>query len=277
MRKSHKSRIFGVSAGAILALSGSAFAADLPARMPVKAPMVAPVWSWTGYYVGVNAGYGFSRDREIQTTGQVPANVATVADGARPPFVNLDPSGFIGGGQIGYNWQTGSWVFGIEADLQYSDINEEINVVTTGVAFPGVRNNTFRQELEYFGTVRGRLGIAWDRTLIYGTGGLAYGSIKNSADFFGPQPANVRQFTGSVDKTEIGYTVGGGLEHAFGSNWSAKVEYLYYDLGEHIVAVNVIPGSGGGGTGYFSNFRNEGHIVRAGLNYKFGAPMVGRY
>jgi outer membrane immunogenic protein len=256
-------------------LSTSAFAADLPARMPLKAPpMAAPAWSWSGFYIGVNAGYGFSRDREVDTIGQVAANAATVADGARPPFASLEPSGFVGGGQIGYNWQTGGWVFGIEADIQYSDIKEDVTIVTTGVAFPGVRNNHFSQELEFLGTVRGRLGFAWERSLIYATGGFAYGGVKNSANFFGPQPGNVRQFTGNFDNTETGYTVGGGFEHAFGSNWSFKLEYLYYDLGDTTVAVNVIPGSGGGGTGYFSTFSNDGHIVRAGLNYRFGGGAM---
>ena len=133
----------------------------------------------------------------------------------------------------------------------------------------GTLNNNFRTRMEYFGTVRGRIGYAWDRTLVYATGGLAYADIENSATFFGP--AGQLQFAGRNRRTEAGYTVGAGIEHAFSSNWSVKAEYLYYDFRDETVNVAVVPGGGGGGTGYNSRFENDGHIVRAGLNYKFGA------
>jgi outer membrane immunogenic protein len=124
--------------------------------------------------------------------------------------------------------------------------------------------------MDFFGTVRGRLGYVFDRTLVYATGGFAFGDVNNTVNFFGP--AGQLQFTGSTDNVETGYTVGGGIEHAFAPNWSVKAEYLFYDLGRNTVNVAVVPGSGGGGTGYNSTFSNEGHIARIGLNYKFG-PM----
>jgi outer membrane immunogenic protein len=249
--------------------AASANAADLR-RRPAPAPYVPPAFTWTGFYAGLNAGYGFSNDNNATTVGQVAINNATVADGARPALVGLRPEGFIGGGQIGYNWQTGPYVIGWEADIQGADIHDNVNRVTIGTAFPGVRNNFFDQRLEYLGTVRGRLGYAWDRTLIFGTGGFAYGGVKTSANFFGPLPGNILQFTGSHDSTETGYAVGGGIEQAFWQNWTLRAEYLYYDLGDTSVNVNVIPGSGGAGTGYITTFKNDGHIVRAALNYKFG-------
>ena len=241
-------------------------AADL--RRPAPAPYLPPLFTWTGFYAGLNAGYGFGNDGTATTVGQVAINNSTVADGARPANVGLRPEGFIGGAQIGYNWQTGAFVSGIEADIQYTDFTDNVNAVTIGRAFPGVRNNIFEQKLEYLGTVRARLGYAWDRTLVYGTGGLAYGGVNNSATFFGPLPANILQFTGGQKSTEVGYAVGGGIEQAFWQNVTLRAEYLYYNLGDTSAAVNVIPGSGGAGTGYIVNFKNEGHIVRAGLNFK---------
>jgi outer membrane immunogenic protein len=257
---------------ALLAGTTLASAADLR-RAPVKAPPPppVPVWSWTGFYIGVHAGYGFGADDNVDTTGQAPANIANVLGGARPANVSLDRDGFVGGGQIGYNWQFApNWLFGIEADISYTDFRESTTVTTLPLAGPGTLNNTFSSRIDWLGTVRGRLGYVFDRTLIYATGGLAYGDVRNSVDFFGT--AGQLQFTGSTSGIETGYTVGGGIEHAFLPNWTVKGEYLFYDLGSRTVNVAVIPGSGGGGTGYNSMFKNDGHIARIGLNYKFG-PM----
>jgi outer membrane immunogenic protein len=257
---------------ALLAGTTLASAADL-GRMPMKAPPIAPppVWSWTGFYIGAHAGYGFGGDDSVETTGQAAPNIANVLGGARPGNVDLERDGFVGGGQIGYNWQFApNWLLGIEADISYTDFRETTNVRTLPLAGAGTLLNTFSTRLDYLGTVRGRLGYVFDRTLIYATGGLAYGDVRNSVDFFGP--ANQLQFTGTNSSIQTGYAVGGGIEHAFQPNWTIKGEYIYYDLGRETVNVAVIPGSGGGGTGYNSTFRNDGHIGRIGLNYKFG-PM----
>lgn len=267
-----KRYLLGTAALSALCLSLPAFAADLPARV-TKAPpaLVSPAYNWSGFYVGVHAGYTFGEDENISTTGQAAANIANVAGGARPALVRLDREGFIGGGQMGYNWQVGpNWVFGLEADISYVDVRRDVTVVTAPLAGGGSLNNTFRTHMDYLGTVRGRVGYAWDRTLLYATGGLAYADIENSVNFFGP--AGQLQFTGNDRRTETGYAVGAGIEHAFAPNWTVKAEYLFYDLRDHTVNVAVIPGSGGGGTGYNSRFENDGHIVRAGLNYKFGGP-----
>ena len=114
------------------------------------------------------------------------------------------------------------------------------------------------------------------RTMIFATGGLAYAEVENSAVLLGP--ANQIQFAGGGRRMETGYTVGGGIEHALTPNWSVKAEYLYYDLGSTTANVAFVPGGGGGGTGYNTRFENDGHIVRAGLNYKFGGgPLMARY
>ena len=269
-----KYRLLGTAALTTLCLSLPALAADLPARVTKAPALVSPAYDWSGFYLGVHAGYTFGEDDTVSTTGQAAANILNVAGGARPGRVSLDRDGFIGGGQIGYNWQfTPNWVFGLETDISYVDIRNDTNVVTAPLA-PGVGslNNTFRTRMEYFGTVRARIGYAWDRTLVYATGGLAYADIENSAAFFGP--AGQLQFAGRNRCTEAGYTVGAGIEHAFGSNWTVKGEYLYYDFRDETVNVAVVPGGGGGGTGYNSRFENDGHIVRAGLNYKFGAMSM---
>jgi outer membrane immunogenic protein len=259
----------GTGALAALCLSIPAFAADLPARVTKAPALVSPAYNWSGFYLGVNAGYTFGEDDDITTTGQAAGNILNVAIGARPGRVRLDRDGFIGGGQMGYNWQVSpNWVFGLEADISYVDIRRDVAVIgTTGL------NNIFRTRMDYLGTVRGRIGYAWDRTLLYATGGLAYAEIENSANFFGP--LGQLQFTGNNSRTETGYAVGGGIEHAFAPNWTVKAEYLFYDLRDNTVNVAVIPNSGGGGTGYNSRFDNDGHIVRAGLNYKFGGPGPG--
>ncbi len=123
---------------AVLSLGSAALAADLPARRAPPAPFVAvPVFTWTGFYIGGNAGYAFSDDNRVITTGQAPANVTTVALGARPGSVRLDQDGFTGGGQIGYNYQIGSVVIGLEADAAYTDLQRTINVVTTAPAAVG--------------------------------------------------------------------------------------------------------------------------------------------
>lgn len=275
-----KNVLLGTAAFAALCLTLPAFAADMPARFAkAPPPMVSPAYNWSGFYVGVHAGYTFSEDDNVVTTGQLAGNIANVAGGARPGQVRLDRDGFIGGGQIGYNWQfSPSWVFGLEADISYVDGRETINVVTASLptaAPPNAPlNNTFRSRMEYFGTFRGRIGYAWDRTMVYATGGLAYAEVENSASFF--NAANGLQFDGGRRRMETGYTVGGGIEHAFSPNWSVKAEYLYYDLGSNVVNVAAVPGGGGAG-GYNSRFENDGHIVRAGLNYKFGgAPLMAR-
>jgi outer membrane immunogenic protein len=277
-----KKELFGATALAALCLCLPAFAADMPVRY-AKAPpqMVSPAYNWSGFYVGIHGGYTFGDDSNITTSGQAAGNIANVVGGARPALVGLDRDGFIAGGQVGYNWQfSPSWVFGVEADISYVDNRDNLNVVTLSLpnaAPPNAPlNNTFRSGMEYFGTVRGRIGYAWDRTMVYATGGLAYGDVENSATLFGA--AGQIQFAGGGRRFETGYTVGGGIEHAFTPNLSFKAEYLYYDLGSNTVNVALVPGGGGGGTGYDTRFQNDGHIVRAGLNFKLGGGwMGGRY
>lgn len=273
----------GAALGALIA-AAPAQAADL-GRMPMKGPPPMASFmpfSWTGFYFGVNAGYGSGDDSPVITTGQSAINIADIDAGARPASVDLSPDGFIGGVQMGYNYQVGTFVYGLETDIQYTRFHDRRTVTTTAVNGIDRLDNRFGQELEYLGTFRARVGLAADRALFYITGGLAYGGIDNNASFTGPLPGAVEQFSGRISRTEVGYTIGAGLEYAFTNNMSFKAEYLYYDLGNRdSVNVAAVPGvfPPVGGSGYDANFRNDGHIVRGGLNWRFGAApaIIARY
>jgi outer membrane immunogenic protein len=218
----------GAAALAIaVAFSTSAFAADLPMRTaPPAAPVVyAPLFTWTGAYVGVNAGYGW---------GQV--------KGASAYFD--DPTGFVGGAQIGANYQmpNTNFVIGAEADIQYAGLEAKTN----GAGYAAL--GEAKQQVEWFGTLRPRAGFALDRTLLYVTAGLAYGNQKLSIPGYA-----------SGTSTDIGWTAGAGAEYAFTNNITAKVEGLYVDLGKSdLVPAAPVTKSG-----------TEFGVVRAGLNYKF--------
>ena len=258
-----------------LLCAGSAIAADI--RMPMKAaPAPAPIaYNWTGLYVGGHAGYGWmdSADRVSDVTGS-----AFVASGSIASSIPLDPGGFIGGGQIGYNWQvTPMWVIGLEADISWTDFDETAS--RPGPADPS-RVLTAHQKLDSFGTVRGRLGLTpangW---LAYVTGGLAYGRGSLSTALTRTTGAgcagganNCQQ--GSVSDTLTGWTVGGGLEWAVANNWTMKAEYLYFDLGSvsHLMTDPFFPA-----TTFSASADFKGSIARVGLNYRFGGPDVARY
>jgi len=213
------------------ALSGSALAADLDARTYTKAPAVAPISNWSGLYVGGNLGYGWGDGNTdfsfLPTPAEFGINNNTTL-GARSSAV-------IGGAQLGYNWQIGSLVTGLEADIQGSGIKGSARAIPTvlGTAFPDPRSViSSEQKLSWFGTVRGRVGVTvTPDLLLYGTGGLAYGRVDASANWRFDLERVHAQAPASVSKTKVGWTAGAGAEWMFARNWSAKLEYLYVDLG----------------------------------------------
>ncbi|MBR0780533.1 outer membrane protein [Bradyrhizobium iriomotense] len=270
--------VLGIAA-AISLLATNAMGADLAARPYVKAPpMVAAVYNWTGFYVGGNIGYSWGRSRDDSTL-TTPAGVALFASSDR---ANMD--GVIGGGQIGYNWQTQNWVWGLEADIQGSDQKgSRAFTCPTGVCTPpfGVLfvapgpavPVTLDQKLSWFGTVRGRVGIlATPTVLFYGTGGLAYGEVKTTETI----GAAAAVFSNS--DVRVGYTVGAGVEGVISGNWTAKLEYLWMDLGRTRGSFTTAIGALGGGvlTSNYSS-RITDNILRVGVNYKFGGPVVAKY
>jgi outer membrane immunogenic protein len=212
----------------LIALSGAAAAADLsrpppPAYYP-KAPVLAPIYNWTGFYVGINGGGAFGSSSWDRT-------------GSR------DISGGLIGGTVGYNYQFGQAVAGIEGDIDWADINGSS---TTNCPL-GCKTSD-----SWLSTVRGRLGYAADRFMPYVTAGAAFGDVRAATPGFG---------TTSSDRA--GWTIGGGLEAALVANWTAKVEYLYVDLGSFNCGINCGLGLASDNVSFHSN------VLRAGVNYRF--------
>jgi outer membrane immunogenic protein len=231
------SRISLLASAAVICLAAgsAASAADLPARPYTKAPMMAAPYNWTGFYAGVNAGYAFGRESST-LTGLGVAGTGSV-----------DYDGLFGGGQIGYNIQYGMWVWGIEADIQGSSIGGRQNAIAAGLGAAAVSN-----KMDAFGTIRGRLGFAYDRFLPYVTGGFAVG--RNTLTVGGAALEETA--------THTGWTVGAGIEHALRDGWTVKAEYLHVDLGSEDYLSAFAPLASAS-----ANMRL--HIVRAGLNYRF--------
>lgn len=205
-----------LSCACLPALAVAASAADIPLKAPAPA-YYAPYFSWTGFYAGINGGYGWSD---------------SFADNAK---------GGVYGGQVGYNWQIGSFVLGVEGDFQGTTIKA---TETIGTA-------TAEGKIDAYATVRGRIGYAFNRALIYGTGGWAYTKTK----------LKLSVGTASIEDSAwgSGYAVGGGLEWAVWDRWSVKGEYLYIDSGDTTLTL-----AGATATGDFKY-----NVVRAGLNYRF--------
>ena len=251
-------------------MAGSANAADIRTKMPVKAPpVVAPVpYSWAGFYVGANVGYGFgSTTSEIPT---IPYNV--FGAGARstlPVSLGIDPKGAFGGVGAGYNWQTLNYLFGVEGDIQISGIDSNLAFHKPTVDALGNTHtdwhNSASEDLQWFGTIRGRTGLVFDRFLAYGTGGLAFGDVKvftENAYNFNP----TTWYTSNSTTTRAGWTIGGGGEYALADRWIVKAEYLYYDLG----TINSSAVNNFGHSGFVpSSLAVHGNLVRVGVNYKF--------
>jgi outer membrane immunogenic protein len=280
-------KIIGAGIG-LLALTGVAAAADLAKKAPVyKAPpVIVDPWSWTGFYIGLNAGYSWGKSDTDATFRNNTTGVLLAASSS-----SFKLNGGIAGGQIGANWQSGVWVLGLEADIQWSGqkgstnflcpvigLGGPCNLITGGPGVGVVPTASFNQKLEWFGTVRGRLGVTpTPTTLLYVTGGLAYGEIETDGVITGTTVLGVATsstFSQSVVKT--GWTVGAGLEGRLSGNWTGKIEYLYMDLGS----------VSGFGTLLTSNpplrfdysSRITDNILRVGINYKFGPyPVVAKY
>ena len=212
----------------VVALAGAAAAADLPRPAPYyppAAPVYAPAYTWSGFYLGINGGGGWGTSA-WDSTG------------------SFDISGGLVGGTVGYNYQIGGAVIGVEGDIDWADINGS----ATNLACPlGCKTSE-----TWLSTVRGRLGYAADRFMPFVTGGLAIGDIRASTPGFA-----------GASTTNAGWTIGAGLEAAVSQNWTAKVEYLYVDLGNFNCGLNC-----GGGLAT-DNVSFHSNILRAGVNYRF--------
>jgi outer membrane immunogenic protein len=248
-----------LASAALLALASAASAADLPRRAaPPTFVAAAPVFTWTGFYVGVHGAWIRNDSDAVRAEADLPADFV-------PARVGLYEDGFGGGGQIGYLVQFGSIVAGLEADITAADIERTRTITLT----PGpVVDTRVSSEMKYFGTVKGRLGLTFpsflsffQQTMVYVTGGLGYADVEHRAQIaVGAGGFSDGQ---TIDGTRLGFVVGGGTENAITNNISLKTETVYYNLEDETVTLR----SGGDRARY--RFENDGWISKIGLNIRF--------
>lgn len=291
---------FAVVASVLVLGSAGVQAADL-----TQASAPDEAFNWSGFYVGVHGGYGHGKseysyserheywddnydnvfvpsdpgyrtdpdaivlyDGQTGTGGHVYEDLSYVQSGK----AKFDLDGAFGGAQIGYNYQYSSFVIGAVADISIADIESGRGNFTTADG----GDFSVSSKVDWFGTIRGRAGVAWDKVLLFGTGGLAYGRVKSSYDY----SVNGDDYSGSNAETKLGWTAGGGIEYALTSNITLSTEYLYVDLGKSDVTDGAQQVgyedhyTGGNWSGYTADYlsvsgKTQLHTVRAGLNYKF--------
>jgi outer membrane immunogenic protein len=261
--------------------AASAFAADMAPRYTKAPPPVVAVYDWTGFYIGGNAGYSWGRS---STDARFYNNATNVLLGTGNG--SYDMNGWVAGGQVGYNWQAGRWVLGVEADGQATGQKGSIlfncpgPICSTTTAIPLANapvNVAFENKLDWFATFRGRVGYTFVPTVLgYVTGGLAVGGVQGSGvitGFNGAGAAVAATFSG--DDTQVGWTVGAGLEASLGGNWTGKVEYLYLDLGRYNSSALLLANTPPIRADFSSRITDN--IVRVGINYRFGGPVVAKY
>lgn len=221
----------------------AAQSADIPQYTPPPVVTAVPAWDWSGFYVGLNAGYGWGQNDGVTMGFTDPGGTwfgPCLAAGSCPGGLSHSSDGFVGGAQIGYNWQIDQFLIGGEADISWADIQG-----STGIA-----NGTVSTRADWLSTVRARAGVAIDRVLIYGTGGIAFTDMKTELN--GPVGFS------SDSQNLTGWTIGAGVELALTENLSMKGEYLYTDFGDKDYGI--------GGTTVPVSL--DGSTVRLGLNYR---------
>jgi len=256
-----------------LASAGAASAADMAVKARPALPAPAPVYNWTGWYAGVNGGWAFDASSTGSLVASTPGFAGAIAAGGTPTFFGAKHEGGFGGGQVGYNWQMANWLVGVEADIQGADIGRTSTIIFPGGAvFPSV--STGRDHIDWFGTLRGRVGVTAGPALFYATGGLAYGGVRtNISNVFTPAAAG--SFFGSDSSTRIGWAAGAGVEWGFAPNWTVRGEYLHVDLGRSNVTMFDPVNFPAESATY--RFNHVVDAVRVGVNYRFGGPVVARY
>jgi outer membrane immunogenic protein len=231
--------LFALLAVAGMSVSGAALAADMQ-RPVYKAPpsgMVPVTYDWTGFYVGGHVGYGWAQKNWTDSFGLFD--------------ISHTANGFLGGVQGGVNYQIGQFVLGVEADSSWSGMSGSTNAI-------GANFNT---DVDWTGTLTGRVGMAFDRWLVYGKGGVAWAHDRYNT--------NAYPLSSEVTETRVGWVVGAGVEYAFAPQWSAKLEYNYMDFGTR--AVSFTPTTS-------TNIDQTVQAVKFGINYKFGGgPIMARY
>ena len=273
-------------------LSLSAVSVASAADMAVKAPVVppAPIFTWTGFYIGADVGWAGSR--QTATTVGTPAGFGAPAIvgagiagiGVLPMSHGLSDDSVMGSIHAGYNWQAGAWVLGLEGDVSVIDRNASSSQpVLLSFAVPPQNAGPFLVSAhnDWLATVRGRIGYAWDKLMLYGTGGAAFTrtSYNTAYTSVGVAPA-IGPLVANFSSDKVGFAVGGGAEWAVSPNWLLRAEYLYYRFDGAQSSMAVVAGSCVAATGcaFVTNTGDlEFHTARVGLSYKFGGPVVARY
>jgi outer membrane immunogenic protein len=248
----------GASALVAIGMVTPASAADLAARPYTKAPPMAAIYDWGGFYIGANGGWGSSRNCWDFTT---PTGAFVAAEGCH------DATGGTAGGQIGYRWQASTWVFGIEAQGNWADFKGS----NVSLAFPAFINQT---RIDAFGLFTGQVGYAWNNALLYVKGGAAVTSdrYRNFVTATGVQAAN------TVDDTRWGGVVGVGLEYGFAPNWSAAIEYDHMFMQDKTYTFTNNGVAGVAGTLFGTDrISQDVDLVTVRVNYRFGGPLLARY
>ncbi len=259
-------RSFAIGATVASVLVTGASAADMytaPAGGGYKDEPYAAVQTWTGFYAGVNGGYAWGKSTVTGTvldTKPILYSCVNTCPETLSGSASVDPSGGFGGGQVGYNYQRDWLVLGIEADIQGAGIDGSKNLSLFGGDF----TMHGKSELDWFGTIRGRLGYAFDKTLVYFTGGLAAGGVKDSLTVT-PYVYGVPESV-SKSSTKVGFVLGGGVEQIINQSWSAKIEYQYIDLGGTTLSASAGCPLDYEGQGVLKSDHTY-QTVRVGLNY----------
>jgi outer membrane immunogenic protein len=281
-------KTLSMSAAALALTAVAASAADLPRRAPAAAPavvpVVTPIFTWSGFYVGLNAGAAWGSNNNCPTmynytaaTGAVGAAVTAYAPGC----TSSNDAAFTGGAQAGFNWQAGSFVFGVEGDVNYvgdlgrngySNYALTANNTTTYYTWSGNNDNG-----NLLGSLRARAGVAFDRALIYATGGMAFRNGNHDQAIYAATTVNgatVATYAGNSDSDNIGWALGGGLEWALTNNMSFKVEYLHSHFGSKNTLLTTATATPYNTVAFQTHGNDNIDVVRAGINWRFGGPAV---
>jgi outer membrane immunogenic protein len=258
-----RSLLRAITVPVVVAIAGTsaARAADMPVKAPIREPAAVAVYNWGGFYVGANVG-GAWLDKSVTETG----TTNFIANPIGSSF-SLDDGSITAGGQAGFNWHRNNLLVGVEADVNWTGIRH-----TVPANIPPGTGAILRGDVDWFATFRGRLGYAPGNWLIYVTGGAAVARLINE---YGTEVGGVLAVNSndavSSRRTRSGWTAGGGIELGLAANWSVKAEYLFLDFRRF--EVKPIAGTPGGA----ATFKDELHVARVGLNYRFGGPVVARY
>jgi outer membrane immunogenic protein len=245
------------------AIAGPALAADMTRPMPMKAPSYAPAFSWTGTYVGADVGGVWGTFHVNPAT----TNNLTGAVSA-PGVMDINNSSLIGGFQAGYNWQIGQWVLGFEQDYQFTGLKQTASFVAPAGSF--LAGDTIAVKTDYLAATRAKVGMAWDRAMIYAAGGLETGEFDVSSTYVARAGGSPAVGFTDASKTHFGFNVGAGIDYAVTNNVFIGVEYRYLDLGKETYNLGAFTPAGAGAQTVSSTVDLRASEVTARLNFKLG-------